>query len=297
MLLSEITSLLPILYEDNHIVVVVKPRNIPSQEDKTGDLDMLSILKDYLKQKYQKPGNVYLGLVHRLDRPTGGVMVFAKTDKAAARLSEQIRAGEVQKKYFALAVGAPREKQGRLTHYLTKDERNNMVKAHVAAVKDSKIAVLDYKVLDFTQDLSLIDVDLITGRSHQARVQLAALGTPIYGDHRYGAQASLATKNEKRKTKNGGLNQITNYKLQITNVDERTERLIKTEFPIYQKTDSPPPIPHPPSPKHLALWAYMLTFTHPVTKKTMVFKAFPPDETPWTLFSFEKFMNIAKPSD
>jgi len=269
------------LYEDNHIIVVVKPRNIPSQEDKTGDLDMLSILREYLKLKYQKPGNVYLGLVHRLDRPTGGVMVFAKTDKAAARLSEQIRSGEVQKKYFAVAVGTLREKQGRLSHYLVKDERNNMVKAHAAAVENSKLAVLDYKVLDSAEGLSLIDVNLLTGRSHQARVQLASLGTPIYGDHRYGGK------------------QIANYKLQITNADEFSERLIKTEFPIYQKPNPGPRAPNPESQtgygKPLALWAYMLSFAHPTTKNTMVYKVFPPDEAPWTLFPVEKHMNIARP--
>ena len=284
MTLTEIQNLIPILYEDNHIIVVVKPRNIPSQEDKTGDLDMLSILKEYLKLKYAKPGNVYLGLVHRLDRPTGGAMVFAKTDKAAARLSEQIRAGEVQKKYFAVTVGSSKDKQGRLSHYLVKDERNNMVKAHPAAVTDGKLAILDYKVLDAAEGLSLIDVDLITGRSHQARVQLATLGTPIYGDHRYGGAAATAMQNAKSKK-------------QIDVGIE--ERLVKTELPIYYRSSAAPePAPITGYGKPLALWAYQLSFVHPVTKSTMVYKVFPPaDEYPWRLYSFDKHVGIAKPKD
>jgi len=214
MTLSEIEQQFTILYEDNHIVVVVKPRNIPSQADKTGDLDLLSLIREYIRLKYDKPGNVYVGLVHRLDRPTGGAMVFAKTDKAAARLCEQIRNGEIQKKYFAITVGTPREKQGRIQSYLVKDERNNMVKAYPAAVANGKLAVLDYKVLDTGEGLSLVDINLLTGRSHQARVQLAGLGTPIYGDHKYGAR------------------QITNYKLQITNADKIRESGVGVDLQI-----------------------------------------------------------------
>ncbi|MCL2062326.1 MAG: RNA pseudouridine synthase [Firmicutes bacterium] len=186
MTLTELEEQLKILHEDNHVIVIVKPQGIPSQADKTGDTDVLTYVKQYLKIKYQKPGNVYCGLVHRLDRPTGGAMVFAKTDKAAARLCEQFREGKITKKYLAVTVGEPRESRGRIQTYLVKDERSNVVKSHVAAVENSKLAILDYKVLDTFEGLSLFDVNLITGRPHQARVQLASLGTPIFGDVKYG---------------------------------------------------------------------------------------------------------------
>jgi len=192
MTLQEIEQQLNILEEDNHIIVVVKPRNMPSQADNTGDLDLLSLIKDYLKQKYNKQGNVYCALVHRLDRPTGGVMMFAKTEKAAARLSEQLREGQVQKKYLAVVGGEPKDKVARLTHYLVKDEKNNIVKAHVAAVPNSKQAVLDYKVLQEDEGLSLVDINLITGRSHQARVQMAFVGHALYGDHKYSPKGNIA---------------------------------------------------------------------------------------------------------
>jgi len=186
MTLQEIEEKLKILHEDNHIIVVVKPRNIPSQADNTGDLDLLSLIKNYLKLKYDKKGNVYTGLVHRLDRPTGGVMVFAKTDKAASRLSEQLREHEMQKRYLAVVAGTPKIRVGKLIHYLIKDERQNIVKCHSANIANSKKAELEYKVLDNTDDgLSLVDINLITGRSHQARVQMAAIGHQLYGDHKY----------------------------------------------------------------------------------------------------------------
>ena len=185
MLLPGVESNLNILYEDNHIIVVVKSRNMPSQADRTGDIDLLTFTKQYIKLKYNKPGNVYLALVHRLDRPTGGVMMFAKTEKSAGRLSEQLREGLVQKKYLAVVVGVPRQKAGRLKHYLFKDEKNNKVKAHVANVPGSKLALLDYRVLETVDGLTLVDITLITGRSHQARVQMASLGCPLYADHKY----------------------------------------------------------------------------------------------------------------
>lgn len=178
---------LTILYEDNHLIVVVKPQNVPTQADSSGDPDLLNTVKAYVKEKYNKPGNVYVGLVHRLDRPTGGVMVFAKTSKAASRLCEQIQSGAFEKKYLAATVGTPRDRAGRLENWLVKDAAANTVKIVPARVSDeAKKAVLDYKVLEEIPKLALLDVRLVTGRSHQARVQLAGLGTPIFGDARYG---------------------------------------------------------------------------------------------------------------
>jgi len=175
-----------IIYEDNHVLVVEKPVNVLSQADITNDEDMLSILKEYIKEKYQKPGNVYLGLVHRLDRPVGGVMVFARTSKAASRLSEDIRTRNFKKVYTALVYGKLREKSETLIHYLLKDENTNMVKVVSASDKNGKEAILDYEVLGFKRDMSLVRVNLHTGRPHQIRVQFSEIGHPIIGDQRYG---------------------------------------------------------------------------------------------------------------
>ena len=181
---------LKILYEDNHIIVVEKKPNIPSQADKTEDLDMLTIIKQYLKEKYQKPGNVYLGLVHRLDRPVGGVMVFSKTSKAASRLSEQVRTKTFKKKYLAVVDGKLDENEGTLEDYLYKDERNNMSKVVSKEKKNSKFAKLDYKVLKYNEvkNLSLLEINLHTGRHHQIRVQLSNFGHSIFGDQKYGTR-------------------------------------------------------------------------------------------------------------
>ncbi len=177
-----------ILYEDNHLLVVVKPQGVPSQADKSGDDDMLGMLKAYLKEKYGKPGNVYLGLVHRLDRPTGGVMVFAKTSKSASRLTEQIKDGTLSKRYLAVLTARPAEKRGRLTHYLVKDEASNMVRVAPMTTEGAKKAVLDYNILEDNDEegLYLADIKLYTGRSHQIRVQMATIGCPLFGDVKYG---------------------------------------------------------------------------------------------------------------
>ena len=181
---------LKVLFEDNHIIVVEKPPNVPSQSDKTGDIDMLSIVKEYIKEKYQKTCNVYLGLVHRLDRPVGGVMVFAKTSKAASRLSEQVREKTFKKKYLAVVDGKIDEEEGTLEDYLYKDERNNMSKVVSANKKGAKLAKLDYKVLVYNEvkNLSLLEINLHTGRHHQIRVQLAHFGHSIFGDQKYGTR-------------------------------------------------------------------------------------------------------------
>lgn len=178
---------LNIVYEDNHIIVVVKPQNVPSCEDETGDTDMLRVIKEYLIKTYNKPGDAFVGLVHRLDRPTGGVMVFAKTSKAASRLCEGIKAGEFEKRYFAVLVGTPKDKQiNYLTNYLKKDEERNIVYVATMSEEGAKKAVLSYKVLEENNSMSLADIKLYTGRSHQIRVQMATLGNPLFGDQKYG---------------------------------------------------------------------------------------------------------------
>ncbi len=232
---------LTILHEDNHIIVVLKPQNIPSCEDSSGDKDLLTMIKDYIKVTYNKPGNVYVGLVHRLDRPTGGVMVFAKSSKAAARLSEQMKSGDFEKRYFSVLVGEPREDADTLTHYLKKNTVNNMVYVCPPLTEGAKKAELEYKIVEKAQGLSLADIRLHTGRSHQIRVQMNAIGCPVYGDMRYGGE----------KAKKG----------------------------------------------YLALWAYYLGFTHPVSKERMVFRVEPPkDNTPWNIFDTEKSVKIFKPN-
>ena len=179
---------LKVIFEDNHIIVVEKKPNIPSQSDKTGDIDMLTIVKQYIKEKYQKPGNVYVGLVHRLDRPVGGVMIFAKTSKAASRLSNQVREKIFKKKYLAVVDGRFNEKEGSLEDYLYKDERNNISKVVNKDRKNAKFAKLDYKELAYNEvkNLSLLEINLHTGRHHQIRVQLANAGHSIFGDQKYG---------------------------------------------------------------------------------------------------------------
>ena len=183
-------SSLKVIFEDNHIIVVEKSPNIPSQSDKTGDIDMLTIIKQYLKEKYNKPGNVYLGLVHRLDRPVGGVMVFAKTSKAASRLSNQVREKVFKKKYLAVVDGRPEDNFGVLEDYLYKDERSNTSRVVKKEKKNSKYAKLEYEVLayDERKDLSLLKINLFTGRHHQIRVQLSNFGHSIFGDQKYGTR-------------------------------------------------------------------------------------------------------------
>lgn len=232
---------LNILHEDNHVIVVLKPQNVPSCQDESKDQDMLTAVKEYIRIKYNKQGNVYVGIVHRLDRPTGGVMVFAKSSKAASRLSEQMRDGDFEKKYMAITVGVPKEEQAVLRHYLKKNAVNNMVYVSSPTVEGAKSAELDYRVLEQNGELSLVNVRLRTGRSHQIRVQFNAIGCPLYGDMRYGGE----------KAKKG----------------------------------------------YLALWAYYLSFTHPVTKERLVFRVEPPkDVAPWNMFNTDSSVNIIKPS-
>ena len=219
---------LNVLYEDNHVIVVEKPVNIPSQGDKTGDVDMLSIVKHYLKEKYQKPGEVYLGLIHRLDRPVGGVMVFAKTSKAAARLSEQVRTKQLEKQYLVVVDGKMEQEKGILEDYLLKNERNNISKVVKEGTKNAKLASLDYEVLKYAEDiqLSVVKVNLHTGRHHQIRVQFASRGHSLYADQKYG-------------TRGRG--------------------------------------------KQIALWAYKLSFYHPITKQKLTFQVLPKMVGTWKI--------------
>ena len=230
-----------VLHEDNSILVVVKPQNIPSQADASGDLDLLTLLKDYIKNKYDKPGNVYLGLVHRLDRPTGGVMVFAKNSKAAERLSKQIVDGEMTKTYLTTVVGTPKQRKDTLVNYLKKNSLTNTVYVATFGDHNAKRAELSYEVLDSDERLSLVKVQLGTGRSHQIRVQMSAINCPVYGDARYGGNIVRG--------------------------------------------------------QNLALWAYKLELTHPVTKERMVFVAYPPDSEPWKRFDIKSHVENFSDSD
>ena len=219
--------MLKIIYEDNHIIVVEKPVNIPSQSDKTGDKDLLTMIKEYLKEKYHKQGEAYLGLVHRLDRPVGGVMVYAKTSKAAARLSEQIRQKQFTKKYLVIVDGKMEQKQGILEDYLWKNEKTNTSKVVEEGTKNAKYAKLEYEVLKYVPEtnLSVLKIKLETGRHHQIRVQLSHAGHSIYGDQKYGSRGKG---------------------------------------------------------KQIALWAYELSFIHPITKEKLNFTDMPETIGTWS---------------
>ena len=219
---------LKVIFEDNQIIVVEKPVNIPSQGDKTGDEDMLTIIKKYLKEKYNKPGDVYLGLVHRLDRPVGGVMVFAKTSKAASRLSNDVREKNFKKEYLVIVDGKFEESKGTFEDYLVKNERTNTSRVSNEKDKNAKFASLDYEVLKYNSeiDLSLVKVNLHTGRHHQIRVQFASRNHSICGDQKYG-------------TRGRG--------------------------------------------KQICLFAYKLTFVHPVSKEVLTFKTFPEPTGSWKM--------------
>ena len=221
---GKVMDKLNILYEDNHIIVVVKPYNVLSQGDSTGDTSIMDMIKDYLKEKYNKPGNVYLGLVHRLDRPVGGVMVFAKTSKAASRLCNNFQGHDVEKKYLAIVNGKLDDKKGEFVDYISKDKNGNAFISN-----DGKKAVLEYEVIEYNEefDCSLVSILLKTGRHHQIRVQFSSRGHYLLGDQRYGVSDNV----------------------------------------------------------QISLFAYSLSFEHPVTKERLIFKVFPEKKDYWTRFT------------
>ena len=195
-----------VIYEDNHLLVVEKPVNILSQGDDTNDKDMVNLLKNYVKEKYNKPGNVFIGLVHRLDRPVGGIMVFAKTSKAASRLSEQVRNKSFKKTYRAVINGNMNKNKDNLKDYLYKNKKTNMVSVVNKNHKEAKNAELDYKTLQSKNNFSLVEIDLKTGRPHQIRVQFSSRNHPLFGDQRYGQNLN----------KVGQQIALWSYKLEIT---------------------------------------------------------------------------------
>lgn len=226
---------LEILYEDNHIVVVVKPQNMPTCPDSSKDISLFTVVKEYLQQKYQKQ-SAYLGLIHRLDRPTGGVLVFAKTSKAAARLSAQLQGGEFQKIYMAIVQQKPRQESGELVHYLKKNAINNLVYICPQTTEGAKRAVLHYTVLQtLSNGQTLVNINIQTGRSHQIRVQMSAIGCGLIGDVKYNSQAKKG---------------------------------------------------------NLALWAYSLSFLHPVSQDRMRFLVQPPETTLFRHFDTEKLFKL-----
>lgn len=178
------------VYEDNHIIIVDKSPGEIVQGDKTGDKPLSETVKAFLKEKYAKPGNVFCGVVHRIDRPVGGLVIFAKTSKALERLNKMLRDGQIHKSYLAIVQGAPHDDAATLTHYITTTERNNKSYASTSPTPQGKIAVLEYEVLARGERYSLLAINLLTGRKHQIRVQLSAIGHPIKGDLKYGARRS-----------------------------------------------------------------------------------------------------------
>ena len=179
---------LNVIYEDNHIIVIEKPAGIHTQADISGEIDMYTLVGNYIREKYNKPGNVFVGIVHRLDRPVGGIMVFARTSKGASRLSEEIRNRNFKKTYLAVVNGKPKDNKGTLRNYLLKDEKKNRSFVVDEKTSGAKLAILDYEVLSYNQkdNTSVVKVDLHTGRHHQIRLQFASVGCPLVGDSKYG---------------------------------------------------------------------------------------------------------------
>ena len=181
---------LQILHEDNHIIVINKRVGDLVQGDKTGDKPLSEVVKEYIKEKHNKPGEVFLGVIHRLDRPTTGIIVFAKTTKALTRLNEMFSNRETQKTYWAIVKNKPENDNDILVHYLKRNEKNNTSKAHLKEIPESKKASLEYKIIKKLDNYFVLEINLLTGRHHQIRAQMAAIGSPIKGDLKYGFERS-----------------------------------------------------------------------------------------------------------
>ena len=179
-----------VVYEDKHLIIVNKAPGEIVQGDKTGDIPLVEIVRQYIKDKYSKPGNVFCGVVHRLDRPVAGLVIFAKTSKALSRLNQMLREGKIKKTYWALTRNEPPEPEARITHYITSTERNNKSYAWLSPRDGAKMASLSYRVIGRTDRFNLLEINLETGRKHQIRVQLSAIGCPIRGDLKYGDKRS-----------------------------------------------------------------------------------------------------------
>ena len=187
-----ILDTIKILYEDNHLIAVNKTNSDLVQADKTGDISLSEKVKDYLKDKYNKPGNVFVGVIHRIDRPVSGVVLFARTSKALARMNEKIKNREIKKSYLAIIANMPKPESGTLKHHIIRNRKQNKSYAKLNKVPDSKEAVLNYQLVDRSDKYYLIEIDLITGRHHQIRSQLTAINCPIKGDLKYGSPRSNA---------------------------------------------------------------------------------------------------------
>lgn len=183
-------SNLQVLHEDNHLIVVNKRVGDIVQGDKTGDKPLSEVVKEYIKEKYNKPGEVFLGVVHRLDRPTTGIVAFARTSKALSRMNELFSNRETQKTYWAVVKNKPEKSKDKLVHYLKRNEKNNTSKAHLKEVPDSKLASLEYQIIKELNNYTALEIELHTGRHHQIRAQLSAIGSPIKGDLKYGFDRS-----------------------------------------------------------------------------------------------------------
>lgn len=183
-------SNLQVLHEDNHLIIINKRVGDIVQGDKTGDKPLSEVVKEYIKDKYNKPGEVFLGVVHRLDRPTSGIVVFARTTKALTRLNELFKNRETQKTYWAIVKNKPEQSQAKLVHFIKRNEKNNTSKAHTKEVPDSKVASLDYTIFKELNNYFALEINLHTGRHHQIRAQLAAINSPIKGDLKYGFDRS-----------------------------------------------------------------------------------------------------------
>ena len=212
------------LYEDNHIIIVNKTTSEIVQGDKTGDTPLSETVAAWLKTKYNKPGNVFIGVTHRLDRPVSGIVLFAKTSKALSRLNEMFRNGEIKKSYWAIVKNTPPAKEATLQHYLVRNEKQNKSYAYTTEQKNAKQATLHYKLIAQSEHYKLLEIDLKTGRHHQIRCQLAAIGCPIKGDLKYGAQ---------RSNKDGG---ISLHARKITFIHPVSKKTIEITAPVPDDT-------------------------------------------------------------